>query len=132
MQCRLAILTVASTLGVTTAARADSLTPGESGRLARHETVIREQTLERGDHRWIGGITYTVMDASAAEVAAVIDDAESLGRVLPRTKRVQVVGASGGDRLLELTSGNALMEAEYTIRFRPGPREARFWLDPSR
>ena len=86
-----------------------------------------------GDHRWIGGITYTVMDASAAEVAAVIDNVESLRRVLPRTKRARVVGtASGGDQLLELVQGNALMEAEYTIRVRREPREARFWLDPTR
>jgi hypothetical protein len=133
MRRLLASLTVVGAMGVTTAARADSLTADESARLARRETVIREHTLERGDHRWIGGITYTVMDASAVEVSAVIDDVESLSRVLPRTKRARVVGmARGGDQLLELVQGNALMEAQYTIRVRRGPHEARFWLDPTR
>jgi hypothetical protein len=74
-----------------------------------------------------------VMDASAAEVAAVIDDVHSLRHVLPRTKHARVVGtASGGDKLLELVQGNALMEARYTIRVRRDPGEARFWLDPTR
>ena len=133
MRRLLAIFAFAGALGATTAARADALSPEESARLARRETVIREQTLERGDHRWIGGITYTVMDASAAEVAAVIDNVESLRRVLPRPKRARVVGtASGGDQLVELVQGNALMEAQYTIRVRREPREARFWLDPTR
>jgi len=133
MRRLLATFVLVGGFGVTTAARADGLTPEESARLARRETVIREQTIERGEHRWIGGITYTVMDASAAEVAAVIDDVESLGRVLPRTKHAQVVGtARGGDQLVELVQGNALMEARYTIRVRRDPREARFWLDPTR
>ncbi|HVH44875.1 MAG TPA: hypothetical protein VM925_21125 [Labilithrix sp.] len=119
-------------LGAGPTARADSLTPNESTRLDRRETVIREQTIDRGEHRWIGGVTYTVMDASAAEVAAVFDNVESLGRVLPRTKSARVVGTTGGDQLLELVQGNALMEARYTIRVRREPGEARFWLDPSR
>ena len=133
MRRLLASLAFACALGATTAARADSLRPDESARLARGETVIREQTLERGDHRWVGGITYTVMDGSAAEVAAVIDNVESLRRVLPKTKRARVVGTtSDGDQLVELVQGNALMEAQYTIRVRREPREARFWLDPTR
>jgi len=128
-----AALAFACALGATSAGRADSLRPHESARLARGETVIREQTLERGDHRWVGGITYTVMDGSAAEVAAVIDNVESLRRVLPKTKRARLVGTTtDGDQLVELVQGNALMEAQYTIRVRREPREVRFWLDPRR
>lgn len=133
MRRLVACLAFACALGATTAGRAASLRPDESARLARGETVIREQTLERGDHRWVGGITYTVMAGSAAEVAAVIDNVESLSRVLPKTKRARVVGTtSDGDQLVELVQGNALMEAQYTIRVRREPGEARFWLDPTR
>lgn len=128
----LAAIAFVSAFGVATAARADSLSPDEASRLDRRETVIREQTLERGERRYIGGITYTVVDASAAEVGNLLDDVESLRRVLPRTKRARVVGTSGGDQLLELVQGNAVMEAEYTLRIRRGQREVRFWLDPSR
>jgi len=132
MRRLLATLALACALGATTVARADSLTPDETARLARRETVVREHTLERGEHRWVGGITYTVMDGSAAEVISVLENVESLRRALPRTKRAHVVGNRGGDQLIELVQGNALMEATYTIRVHRGPREARFWLEPSR
>jgi hypothetical protein len=128
----IALVTFVSALGAATVARADTLTVDESARLARRETVIREQTLERGERRYVGGITYTVMDGSAAEVANIIDNVESLRRVLPRTKRARVVGSTNGDQLLELVQGNVLVEAEYTLRVRRAPGEARFWLDPSR
>lgn len=128
--------------GTTATARADALTADETARLLRRgETVVREQTFERGDHRFIGGVTYAVMDASSADVAAVLDNVESLRRVLPRTKRARLVGTtSDGDQLLEIATGNAVMEAEYTLRVRREPprpsakneTEIRFWLDPSR
>lgn len=124
-------LAFVSTLGGASLAHADTLSPSESARLDRRETVIREHTIERGDHRWIGGVTYTVVDASASEVAAIFDNVEALGRVLPRTKSARVVGAVAGDPLLELVQGNSLMETSYTIRVRRERGEARFWLERS-
>lgn len=112
-------------------ARADGLTTLEQQRLGRHETVIRSQTLDRGDHHYIGGLTYTVLDASPDEVAALLDDADSLQKVLPRTKDAHYTGRIAGDRLLEVTQGNALMQATYTVRIKRDPAEARFWLEPS-
>jgi hypothetical protein len=112
-------------------ARADGLTPTEQARLNRHETVVRAHTLDHGDHHYIGGLTYTVLDASADEVAALLDDADALQKVLPRTKDAHYTGRLGGDRLLEVTQGNALMEATYTVRIKRDPSEARFWLEPS-
>jgi hypothetical protein len=132
MRRLLAISAFAGAFGVTMGARADSLTSDETARLGRRETVIREHTLERGEHRWVGGVTYTVLDASAAEVAAVLDNVDTLSRVLPKTKRARVVGTRGGDQLLELVQGTSIMEAEYTVVVRRGTRESRFWLDPSR
>src|SRR5215213_4046239 len=81
-----ATLLMGTALLVSTPAHADGLSRDESNLLARGETVIREQTIQRGDHRWVGGGTYTVVDAGSAEVGAVLEDAEALGRVLPRTK----------------------------------------------
>jgi hypothetical protein len=112
-------------------ARADGLTDREKTRLDRHETVVRAQTLDRGDHHYIGGLTYTVLDASPEEVAALLDDADSLQKVLPRTKDAHYTGRIGGDRLLEVTQGNALVQATYTVRIKRDPSEARFWLEPS-
>jgi hypothetical protein len=114
-----------------TDARADGLTTAEHARLERHETVTREETIERGERRYVGGLTYTLIDAAPAEVAALLDDAESLQKVLPRTKNARFSGMLGGDRLLEVTQGNALVQATYTVRIKRDPAEARFWLEPS-
>ena len=118
------------------AARADTLTGAEGQRLDRGETVVREYTWEPGTSaRYIGGVTYTVVNASGAEVSAVLEDVSSYRRVLPRTKRVRLLGVEpNGDRLVELVQGTALMDAEYAIRVRhyPARHEVRFWLEHSR
>jgi hypothetical protein len=114
------------------------LTRGESERLARGETVVRAQDFERGDRRYVGGVTYALLDTSAAEVAALLEDVDAYRRVLPRTKSARLVADDGRDRFIELQQGNALVQAEYTLRVRREPRgpgaaqEYRFWLDPSR
>jgi hypothetical protein len=118
------------------AARGDVLSAAESARLMRGETVIREHTWKPGySAHYIGGVTYTVLDATAPETSAVIEDVASYRYLLPRTKRVRLVGIEpNGDRLVELVQGTTLVEATYTLRVRPSAaqREVRFWLEPSR
>lgn len=115
-------------------ARGESLSTDESKRLARGETVVRESTWERGERRYVGGLTYTVLDASSAEIAAILEDVGSYRSVLPRTKRARLVNRRGPDTFVELLSGNDIMEEEYTIVVRryEGESEFRFWLDPGR
>jgi hypothetical protein len=125
------------------AARAD-LTQDETVRLSRGETVIREQTYESGDRRYIGGLTYTIVDATAFELASVLEDVGAYRWVLPRTKQARLVEESHGDKFVEVVQGNALVEAAYTLRVRRATaapesargagatREIRFWLDLSR
>ena len=113
-------------------ARADGLTTNEQARLDRHETVTREQTVDRGDKHYVGGITYTIVDAPPSEVAALVDDSDQLQHILPRTKSASYVGAVDGDRLLQVTQGNSLLEATYTLRVRRDAGESRFWLDSTR
>jgi hypothetical protein len=118
------------------AARAQGLSPAEAARLARGETVIREHTWEPGySARYIGGVTYTLVAATASETSAILEDVASYRHLLPRTKRLrQVAVEASGDRLVEVAQGTALVDATYTLRVRPVPaqREVRFWLEPSR
>ncbi len=70
----LSLLLTYAMLGAPSVASArteSALRPEESARLTRGETVTRQQTFERGDHRYVGGLTYTLLDASPTEVAAV-------------------------------------------------------------
>lgn len=130
-----ALLTLAL-LAFAPAAHADRLTNNESEQLDRGETVIREHTWEPGySARYIGGVTYTIVDASAPETSGILEDVASFRRVLPRTKRVKLVSVEpNGDRLVELVQGTALVEATYTLRVRnyPARHEVRFWLETSR
>jgi len=137
----LAALGVLALLAGAPSARADVLSEQESIRLARGETVVREKTWEPGHSaRFVGGVTYTVLEATAGEVALIFDDVAAYPRVLPRTKRARLVSVEpNGDRLVELVQGTALVEARYTMRIRPVPhlpgaaarREMRFWLEPA-
>ncbi|CAN5925388.1 hypothetical protein BH11MYX4_BH11MYX4_66540 [soil metagenome] len=134
----LAVLGVLALVAFAPPARADALSEQESIRLARGETVIREHTWEPGrSARFVGGVTYTIVDAAPAEIAAMFDDVEAYRRVLPRTKRARFVGIEpNGDRLVEIVTGTALVEAEYTLRVRQdtqgGTRLVRFWIEPNR
>jgi len=134
----IALVTLTPSSASAWSARSGPLSGDESARLSRGETIVREQTWEPGDRRYVGGVTYTVIDGDAAEVYAVLDDVSAYRRVLPRTKKARVVATDGDDRLVEIVQGTSLVEATYTIRVRREPisakggHEVRFWLDPSR
>jgi hypothetical protein len=112
----------------------NGLSADESARLERGETVTREQTLDGEARRYVGGITYTIVDAQPAEVAAILEDVRAYRQLLPRTKQAKLVGRNGPDMFVEVRQGNALLEGSYTMRVRPDParHEVRFWLDPNR
>jgi hypothetical protein len=115
-------------------ARADGLGADETARLLRGETVTREQTVQRGSTRYVGGVTYTVLDATPEELSDLFDDVAAYARVLPKTKKATLVGKNGPDTFVELHQGNAFVDTSYTIRLRrsPTPNELRFWLDPTK
>ncbi len=113
-------------------ARAEGLSKGETDRLFRGDTIARTQTLVRGGEHFVGGVTYTIVDAPADEVSALLGDVGTWKRILPRTRSARAVGTAGGDLLIELTQGTALMQATYTMRIHREGSEVRFWMDPTR
>jgi hypothetical protein len=112
--------------------RADGLSSDEVDKLGRGETVIRSQTVERGDRRYVGGVTYTVMDDSAADLTGLLGDVRVWQRILPKTRSARVVGAAKHGELVELTNGTAVVQATYTMQLQRDGRVVRFWLDPAR
>jgi hypothetical protein len=114
------------------AARADGLGVEETGRLMRGETVTRSQELVRGPRRYVGGVTYTVVDASPDDLAAALDDINAWRRFLPRTRNAERVGSAGEDPLVRVTHGSALVRVAYTLRVHRDGNRVRFWMDPSR
>ena len=130
----LAAAALAATAPFATVGYADELSPSERARLARGETVTRPVTIEGDDRRYVGGLTYAVLDASVSELQEIFEDVASYRHVLPRTKRATLVARAGQDDLVELRQGNAMIDARYTLRVRHEPwrREVHFWLVPSR
>lgn len=114
-------------------ARADGLSAGEQARLATGATVIREQTVEDDDHRLVGGVTYTVVEATPEELEATFDDVDAYKQLLPRTRYARRVSGPGTDTFIEVSQGNSVVSASYVLEVRKYPRErtVRFWLAPS-
>jgi len=113
-------------------ARADGLTTDETSRLLRGETVARTQELARGPRRYVGGVTYTVIDGSLDDLAAVLDDVRYWRRFLPKTRDARRVGTVDGDTLVRVTHGSAIVQVGYVLRVHREGNVVRFWMDESR
>jgi hypothetical protein len=121
-------------LGSPLVAMASDSFDDDQARLAQGQTVSYPQTLMRRGRRYIGGVTYTVVDASIGELTGLFNEASAYRQVLPHTRDARFVGQEGPDRLVEILQGNSLVQAVYTLRMhdQDSPRSVRFWLDRSR
>jgi hypothetical protein len=123
---------IAAPLLVSAPVRADGLSVDETDKLVRGDAVVRRQSLGQHDRRYVGGVTYAIIDGDADDVAGLLGDLDVWRRILPKTRSARRVGTAGDDALLELTHGSALVQATYTMRVRRQGRVVRFWLDPQR
>jgi hypothetical protein len=129
----IATAVVAAVLAASAAARADGgLTVAEHEELLRGATIVRPSRLERAGKRYVGGVSYAVVDARADQVAYLLSDVGAWRRILPRTRAAQVVGVAGADQLVEVTHGTAIVQASYTMRVHKEGNDLRFWMDPGR
>ncbi len=111
----------------------------EIDQLNAGNVVVREENLEREGRRYVGGVSYVVIDARPERVSAALDNVAAYRQILPRTRSVRWIGLSRkGDAVVELEQGNAIAHGRYTVRVRH-ERSAhdgdsaiiRFWLDPN-
>ena len=144
--CPVLALAAVTTLGATAATEGRALAAtamqeptlterhDDERRLEAGETVTYPETVQRRGQRYIGGVSYTVVEASAPELTALLADTAAYRHVLPHARDARMVGREAGDRLVEITQGNALVQAAYTLRMRTdeGGQRVRFWLDRSR
>jgi hypothetical protein len=128
----IAIASLAAVWIASASARADGLSAAEAGQLVSGATVARTQAFERSDQRYVGGVTYTILDARAGELAELLDDVDGWKHFLPKTRNARHVGGAGGDTLVEVTHGSSLLQVTYTMRVRRDGNIVRFWMDPLR
>jgi len=133
--CALMLAVVAAT-SVASAASSE-LTEAEMAELEAGRMVVRSEDVERAGRRYIGGVSYIMIDAPASQVMAVLDDVRSYREILPRTRSVRWLGMGrNGDTLIELEQGNAFAHGKYAVRIRRDRSSlstssglVRFWLD---
>ncbi len=113
-------------------ARAEGLSDAETSRLQHGETVVRPQQVDRGERRYVGGVSYQIVDAAPDDLSRLIDDVSTWRRFLPKARDVERVGEAGGDPLVEVTHGTPLLQVAYTLRFHREGEAVRFWVDRSR
>jgi hypothetical protein len=123
---------LATVLLATGSARADSLTTVEVDKLLRGDGVSRTQELHRGSHKYVGGVTYKIVDGTPEDLASLLDDVGQWGRFLPKTRDAHRAGAIGDDPLVQITHGSALVQVAYTLRVHRSGSAVRFWMDRSR
>ena len=68
------------------------LSEAEVAQLYAGHAVVREETVQRQGHRYIGGVSYILIDSPPAEVMAVLDDVNAYRHILPKTR----IGSLGG------------------------------------
>jgi hypothetical protein len=113
-------------------ARADGLAAEEAARLLGGDTVSRTQTTMRGLHRYVGGVTYAIVDASPGDLDVVLGDFDAWRRFLPKTRDARRVGTADDDALVQITHGSALVQVGYTLRVHRDASGVRFWMDRGR
>ncbi len=113
-------------------ARADSLSTTEVDKLLRGDSVARTQALHRGARKYVGGVTYKIIDAAPEDLASLLDDVGDWGRFLPKTRDAHRAGEVGGDPLVQITHGSALVQVGYTLRVHRDGSSVRFWMDRGR
>ena len=112
---------------------ADRLRGDEAVRLRDGDVVARPLTFERAGAKYVGGVSYQLVRATPHEVLGALYNVAELPAVLPRTKSARLVSRQGRRAQVELTQGNALVTATYTVFLEPdGPGRVRFWMDKTR
>jgi len=94
--------------------------------------------LERRGQRYVGGVSYVLVQAEPRQVFDVLNQLETLSNVLPQTRHIRVIERSGGRVRVEIEQGNSVVSTAFTVFFELEPsgggdeaHMVRFWLDPS-
>lgn len=94
--------------------------------------VSRALRFQHEGGRYVGGVSYQVVDARPELVLAALSDVSNWPEALPRTKSARLLSSHDGRSRVELVQGSSLVDARYTVVLdRADAETIRFWLDPS-
>jgi hypothetical protein len=125
------LLAIAFLFCCTTPARADALSGGEVEQLIGGQNVSRRQDVRQGSRRYVGGVAYSIVDWTPAEVTSLLYDVSLWKRFIPMSRRVARIASAGDDPRVEVSHGNAFINVKYSMRVKREGRIVRFWMDPT-
>jgi hypothetical protein len=110
-----------------------ALSGAERDALSAGRMVSRPMRFDTKEGRYVGGVSYQIIEARPEAVLAALSDVTNWPEALPRTKSARLLGSSDGLSRVELVQGTSLVDARYTVVLnREGDGETiRFWLDPA-
>ncbi|HEX3777447.1 MAG TPA: SRPBCC family protein [Polyangiaceae bacterium] len=113
---------------------ASVLSRTERDALLAGDVVSRPMHFETPRGSYVGGLSYSIVNAPAANVLVALSNVDTLPQALPRTKAAHLIDVEGTVARVELVQGQGAIEASYTVRLEraPGRSELRFRLDPTR
>lgn len=114
-------------------ARTASLSSHDRERLLAGEMISRPLRFGQAGGKYVGGVSYQVVDARPELVLAALSDVANWPDALPRTKSARLLPGERGLSRVELVQGGTLLQARYAVMLeRAGDGETiRFWLDPA-
>jgi hypothetical protein len=111
---------------------ASALSKNERSRLEAGAMIARSLRFENAQGRYVGGVSYQIVEARPEVVLAALSDVSNWPAALPRTKAARLVSSADGLSRVELVQGTNLVDARYTVVLDRGDAETiRFWLDPT-
>jgi hypothetical protein len=108
--------------------------------LSRHERealvagsmVSRPLRFASADGKYVGGVSYQLVDARPEVVLSALSDVTNWPEALPRTKSARLLDSQAGVSRVELVQGGSFVDARYAVMLERADGDTiRFWLDPS-
>lgn len=113
--------------------RVRSLSADERERLRVGEMISRPLRFGHAGGKYVGGVSYQVIDARPEQVLAALSDVANWPEALPRTRSARLLPGEDGLSRVELVQGGSLLHARYAVMLAPAEdgETIRFWLDPA-
>lgn len=105
----------------------------EQAQLDRGELLVAPLVYDRGDHRYVGGVSYFISSAPIDALSVVARDPSRLKELLPAVQQVELLSISkAGVAKVHVTHKFGPTHGGYTFlcMFSEQGRFGRFWLDP--
>jgi hypothetical protein len=109
-----------------------SFSAEQADALAHGQLVTEELDYQKGDHRFVGGVSYIVVNAKAERLSAIARDVTRFPELFPHVRSATMLGVSAsGVAKVHLVHQLGPVSGGYTVKiaFSDGGMTGRFWID---